>query len=622
MDLLHKIKNFKGLEGLSYPELNKLTDEIRKKIVNTITRNGGHLASSLGAVELTVAALRVFNPDEDVFLFDVGHQSYAYKILTDRLDKFDTIRKKDGISGFPRINESKYDFFSTGHSSTSISAALGYAKARDLSGKDNNVIAVIGDGSLLNGVAFEALNSVATTKTKIIVILNDNRMSINKRTGGMAEHLARLSTSNSYIKFKHYVKTGCNKIKYGKRFETVLNNMKSKIKYIFLPTNVFEEIGLHYWGPFDGHNIEQIERILQLAKKQQDSVIIHLVTKKGKGYKPAEDNPVKFHGVSPVKKTEASTSCNTVLKPWSEAVAETIEEIAVIDPKIYACTAAMKDGTKLSAFEEKYPDRFIDVGISEEHMLVYAAGLAAGGLKPVVCIYSTFLQRAADQIVHDIALQKLPVLICVDRAGLVGEDGETHHGVFDVNWFKSVPNMTILAPRDIDNMKAAIKEWSVKPRPMIVRYPRGKAMTTIASNSDTKAKDIFKADILRNGKDICFISFGSTINLTLNAAELLSSEKGINATVVDIKALKPIDYETIDTLLSEHKLFVSVEEDPLNGGISEDLLLHLNSKGYKGNFEALALPDKFIPHATHDEQWQDCGFTEENILRICNKYGY
>lgn len=623
MSLLETIGSFRKINELSQEQLIYLAAELRTKIITTITRNGGHLASSLGAVELTIALLRVFNPDRDVVIFDVGHQSYAYKLLTDRLDRFNTIRTKNGISGFPRISESKYDFFSTGHSSTSISAALGYAKARDIQKKSNDVIAVIGDGALLNGVAFEALNCIDTTKSKVIIVLNDNRMSINNRTGGMAKHLAELSANPLYNKIKNYIKYKCRSFNNGDQLSDFLDSLKGKIKSLLIPTNVFEEIGINYWGPFDGHDIDLLEHIFSLAQKYDKSVIIHIVTTKGKGYAPAEENPVAYHGISASHKKQAPI-VKDFQKPWSVATADSLEYIASIDPKVFVCTAAMKAGTKLSHFEKKYPSQFIDVGISEEHMLIFAAGLSAGGVKPVVCIYSTFLQRAADQVVHDICLQNLPVLICVDRAGLVGADGETHHGMFDVAWFKSVPNMHIFAPRDVMSLNKAICDWQQAPYPLIIRYPRGKGYLSVQRNNDinTSHRSKFEAEILRKGKKICLVSYGSTIPLALESAEILKKDRNIDVTVVDLRYLKPLDFESISNLSLQHDLFVFIEETPEYGCVGSDIIRKLYESNYKGRCKEICVPDEFIPHASTEEQWVKCGLTVTNIIKMCDEYGY
>ncbi|MEG1502022.1 MAG: 1-deoxy-D-xylulose-5-phosphate synthase [Synergistaceae bacterium] len=619
MSLLEKVGSFRNLYKLSNNELCILATEIRAKILNVILKNGGHLASSLGTVELTLALLRVFNPNKDKIIFDVGHQAYSYKILTDRLFAFSTIRQKGGISGFPRINESPYDFFTTGHSSTSISAALGYCKARDIKGEKNDVIAVIGDGALLNGVAFEALNNIDTAKTKVIIVLNDNRMSIGQRTGGMAKHLAQLSANPIYIKIKDCVKDSCHKFNYGNKLEKTLDKVKSKIKSLILPTNVFEEIGINYWGPFDGHNIEQLESVFNLAKQYNNSVIIHVITKKGKGYVPSEENPTKYHGVSSM---QIATKPKENIISWSSATAGCLEKIAEKDSDLFVCTAAMADGTKLTNFEKRFPTRFLDVGISEEHLLIFSAGLAAGGLKPVVCIYSTFLQRAADQLVHDICIPNLPVLICIDRAGLVGEDGETHHGVFDLSWFKSVPNITIFSPRDIIDLNFILMNWASNPYPLIVRYTKGNAPKSILRKNNVVLNniDIFKSEILEEGNEICIISLGSLIPVIIEAHHELKLKHNCLVTLLDLRFIKPLDMATILSLSKRHKFFIVLEESIKTGGIGEEISSNLLENGYKGKVATLAIPDKFISHATKKEQLEECKLTCKNIIKLCEEY--
>ncbi|MCF0248197.1 MAG: 1-deoxy-D-xylulose-5-phosphate synthase, partial [Synergistes sp.] len=546
MSLLESVNDFRGLHSLNDEQLSELCGELRSNILDVTLENGGHLASSLGAVELTVALLRVFDPDSDKIIFDVGHQSYAYKILTERRERFATLRQKDGIAGFPRMSESKYDFFTTGHSSTSISAASGYAKARDLRGENHEVVAVIGDGALLNGVAFEALNSIAALKTKVIIVLNDNKMSINPRVGGMASHLAKLAVNPTYKKLKDYVKGQCATMKNGKNIKSSISRVKMKLKSLLLPTNVFEELKISYWGPFDGHNITEMEEIFRFARIHDESVIIHVMTAKGKGCPQTEKHPAFFHGIGP--KTDinaADTPSSSIGRSWSAAMANVLCGAAREDPSITVCTAAMKEGTKLEAFEKEFPSRFYDTGIAEEHTLIYAAGLAAAGMKPAVCIYSTFLQRAADQIVHDICLSKLPVLLGIDRAGLVGEDGETHHGILDTAWLRAIPNMTSAAPRDAVDLEFFVREWRKRALPLAVRYPRGKAAESLCRVNDTPAP-WGKLEVLSNGSEICLIGVGSTVDLMLKSAENIEKVSGIRPTVVDLRFIKPLDYEGLD----------------------------------------------------------------------------
>ncbi len=608
MSLLEFVKDFRGVKVLDSSRLPELCSELREKILDVTLRNGGHLASSLGAVELNVALLKVFNPEEDKIIFDVGHQSYAYKILTGRSESFNTLRQKGGIAGFPRRDESLYDAFTTGHSSTSISAAMGFAKARDVSGKKYNVIAVIGDGALLNGVSFEALNNIEPNASKVIIILNDNRMSINPRVGGMANHLARLAVNDTYKKFKNYVKHRSENSDY----RPTLENWKNKLKAMLLPANVFEQFGISYWGPFDGHNTEELTEVLELAKRYDKSLVIHVVTKKGKGCKEAEENPAYFHGIGA---NSSLTPTKGGKRSWSLAVAEYLEELAEGDDKIFALTAAMQDGTKLGNFAKKFPKRFADVGIAEEHMLVYAAGLAAGGMKPAVCIYSTFLQRAADQVMHDICIPNLPVLLCLDRAGLVGNDGETHHGLLDIAWLKALPNMTIAAPRDENELKLMLKGWAEKSIPMAVRYPRGEIPALLC---DLPHAEWGRLQVIENGKDVLLLAVGNTLPLMLETAEKLK-EKNIEACVVDLRFIKPLDEDGLMALLSKFRIAVTAEDAVLCGGVGQEIAAMVAKNKIACNVINIGVPDKFISHANTAEQWEECGMTADNIVKLVNE---
>jgi len=615
--MLGSIKDFRGLKGLTYDELNKLSSEIRETILRVTLKNGGHLASSLGAVELTVALLRAFDPQRDKIIFDVGHQSYAYKILTGRLERFHTLRTKGGIAGFPRMNESPYDFFTTGHSSTSISAAMGYAKARDINGLNHEVVAVIGDGALLNGVSFEALNCVESTGTKVIIVLNDNKMSIRPRIGGIAGHLARLSVSPTYNKLKDFIKDQCHTIKRGDALEEALKTIKSKLKSLILPTNIFEEMGINYWGPFNGHDIEEMEEVFRLARYCKEPVLIHVLTKKGKGCREAENNAPFFHGIGPNTPLDAAKNHTAPSRPsWSEIMSGTLTEAASHDPRIVVCTAAMTDGTKLNGFAEKYPDRFFDVGISEEHMLTFAAGMAAGGMRPAVCIYSTFLQRAADQLMHDICLSKLPVIIGVDRAGLVGEDGETHHGLLDVPWFRTLPGITIAAPRAASDLRFFVNGWIERGIPMVVRYPRGKAPKNIlpADRTERVPAEWGKLEILARGKDVCLVGIGSTVELMLDAAEMLRIREGIVPTVADLRFIKPLDLDGLSEIMKEHSVVVTAEENYLNGGSGMAVSEYARMDHPGCRVINIAVPDRYISHAARSEQWAECGLTPEAVI--------
>ncbi len=622
MGLLESVKNFKGLSALSTTQIELLCAEIREKIIAVTLKNGGHLASSLGSVELTVALLRAFNPDKDKIIFDVGHQSYTYKILTDRLNSFETIRTKGGIAGFPRMDESRYDFFTTGHSSTSISAAMGYAKARDISSLSHDVVAVIGDGALLNGISFEALNCIESTDSKIIIVLNDNKMSINPRVGGVAGHLARLAVNPAYKKVKDFIKEQCRTMKRGESIESALGHIKSKLKSLLLPTNIFEEMDISYWGPFDGHNVQEMEEVFNLARDYDKSLIIHVITKKGKGCQAAEQHPAYFHGISPGSSLSApQPSSPLASRSWSAVMADTLINIAANDPKLVVCTAAMADGTNLNKFAAHYRNRFFDVGISEEHLFIYAAGMAAGGMKPVVCIYSTFLQRAADMIVHDICIPNLPVLIGIDRAGFVGEDGETHNGLLDVSWLRAIPNIVIAAPRDAAELTFFVNEWVKNPFTFAVRYPRGTAPQSISKSLPENAPAAWgRAELLRQGKEteILLIGIGSTVSLMLDVFDNLRTDKAQKTSVADLRFIKPIDFESIDNYLASAKIVIIAEEAYISGGIGEALASHCDVKGFSCKTICIGVPDRFVSHATRSEQWKECGLTMENIVRICD----
>ena len=471
MKQLDKINNFNDLKKLNLSEKKELANDIREFLIEKVSKNGGHLASNLGIVELTISLCDVFNFDQDKIVFDVGHQSYVYKILTGRKDKFDTLRKYKGLRGFPYKKESPYDYFETGHSSTSISATIGMARARDLQHQDYNIIAVIGDGAIASGMAFEAINDIGYNKTKLIIILNDNGMSISSNVGGLSSYLSRLSLNERYIKLKNKIKYCLDDTKIGTISINLLTRLKDGIRKTLVPSKYFEDMGLTYIGPIDGHNIKEIEKVLKRAKKIDGPVIIHTVTTKGKGYKFAEENPEKYHGVSAFDKEFGVLSSGKTT--YSTAFGKSLTNIAAHNKKVVAITAAMQDGVGLEKFAKKYPDRYFDVGISEEHAVTLAAGMSVSNLKPVFAVYSTFLQRGFDQIVHDVCMQNSPVIFAIDRAGLVGSDGETHQGIIDLSYLSIIPNMTIISPKCIPDLDILLK-WAVKQNfPIAIRYPRG-----------------------------------------------------------------------------------------------------------------------------------------------------
>ena len=615
--LIETVRDFRGLKRLDLAQMPKLSAEIRELIIDVTLRNGGHLGGSLGTVELCIALLRAFDPDRDKIIFDVGHQAYTYKILTDRLERFCTLRTKGGISGFPRRSESPYDFFDVGHSSTSISAALGYAKARDLTGQRHDVVAVIGDGALLNGLALEALNNVRSTESKVVIILNDNGMSISPGVGGMAEHLAKLSVNSNYKRFKQFIKDQCRIFQNGQHVEGLLERVKTKMKSLLLPTNVFEAMEINYWGPFDGHDIQEMEEIFELSKQYPSSLVIHVITKKGKGCHEAECFPATYHGVGGGTVLSNASTKNDKPKSddWSKTVANVLLDMAGKDHRIIACTAAMVEGTKLTEFRRRFPRRFFDVGIAEGHMFTFAAGLAAGGMRPVICVYSTFLQRAMDQLVHDICLQKLPVLICVDRAGLSGEDGETHQGLLDIAWGRSIPSLIMVSPRDQVDLTFMISEWLDRNHPVLIRYPKGEAPVAIMREESRIPAPWGRAEILQEGTSVCLVALGSTVALCLSASLECEKHNIPKPGLVDLRFASPIDFKTIDFLLEQYDALIVVEEGYLRGGIGEAIAARSGGNNFPCQVITLGVPDVYVPHATRQQQWESYGLTVDQVAQ-------
>ncbi len=598
--MLEKINSPKDLKKLNIEEKNKLAKEIREYILEVVSENGGHLASNLGVVELTIALHSVFNMPKDKIVWDVGHQSYVHKIITGRKEQFKTIRKFNGISGFPKINESEYDSFNTGHSSTSISAALGMARARDLKGKNNQVIAVIGDGALTGGMALEALNDTGFSQTKMTVILNDNEMSISKNIGGLNMFLSKLRTKKLYTKSNLSIKKIVNKIPIiGKPIVKVIQRIKRSIKQLIIPKMFFEDIGFTYLGPVDGHDIEQLENIMKLSKLIQGPVLIHVLTKKGKGYKIAEEKPDKFHATAPFDIQTGKTK-KEKKTDYSKIFGKKLVELAEKDDKIVAITASMKDGTGLSEFANKFPQRFFDIGIAEQHALTMAAGMAKEGMVPFVPIYSSFFQRAYDQVIHDIAIQNLPVIMCVDRAGVVGADGETHQGTLDMAFFRLVPNLTIMAPKDFKELEDMM-EFAIKlNKPVVIRYPRGGEDESVKFEKHEKIK-LGKAEILKEGQDISIIAIGKRVSSAIKLAKDYK-EKGINAEVINARFLKPFDIETLKKSIEKTKKVITLEDGTKINGLGtaiEELIVEENLQNIK--MEKQAWPDEFIKHGTVKE---------------------
>lgn len=592
-NILDKVNNPEDLKKLSIKEKEQLAKEIREKIINTVSITGGHLASNLGVTELTIALHSVFNTPKDKIVWDVGHQTYVHKILTGRKDKMDTLRQLGGISGFPKIKESEYDSFDTGHSSTSISVALGMARARDIEGKDNNVIAVIGDGALTGGMALEALNDAGNSKTKLIVILNDNEMSISKNVGGISQFLTKMRTRKFYKKSNNSIRKALEKVPtIGTPIIRLARRVKYSLKQLVLPNMFFEDLGFKYLGPVDGHDIERIEWILKLAKKEQEPVLVHVITKKGKGYKPAEENPDKFHATGSFE-IETGKPKKEKKKDYSAVFGEKLVELAKNNEKIVAITAAMTDGTGLKQFKEKYPDRFFDVGIAEQHAISLAAGMAKEGLKPVVPIYSSFYQRAYDQVIHDICIENMPVVMCVDRAGVVGNDGETHQGLLDLAFFNIVPNLKVMAPKDFEELEQMLEYAITLNSPVVIRYPRGGENEKVKFE---KHEEIIegKAEILKEGKDVSIIAIGKMVAKGMKIAEELEKQ-GKSVELINARFLKPFDKEKIIETITKTKNVITIEDASIIGGlgtkvkeiIAENKLQNVELKCY-------AYPDKFI----------------------------
>ncbi len=592
--ILENIDTPTGLKNLDYKDLYTLSDEIREYIIDIVSRNGGHLSSNLGTIELTIALHRVFNSPEDKIIWDVGHQCYTHKILTGRKESFKSIRTYKGISGFPKRSESEHDIFETGHSSTSISAALGLAKARDLEGEDYSVVAVIGDGSLGAGMAYEALNNAAGLNTNIIVILNDNKMSISRNVGGLSDYLGRLRTGKLYFKIKREMEYLLNKIPViGKPLYRAAFKIRDMLKYLVVKGIVFEQLGFKYLGPIDGHNIESLERIIKNARLYKNHpVIIHVVTKKGNGYNIAEKKPDKYHGIGPFFVETGEVKSNRNGKSYSTVFGEKIVELAKKDEKILAVTAAMPDGTELKDFAEKYADRFFDVGIAEQHATTFCSGLAAGGYKPVFAVYSTFLQRAYDQLLHDVCLQNLPVVFAVDRAGIVGSDGETHQGIFDISFLRSMPNICIMSPKSGIELENMLELAFTMNMPTAIRYPRGEA-----AKFDIEEKPVVygKGELLTEGKDAVIIAEGSMVKAAMEIYQSLM-ESNIELTVANIRFIKPLDKELLDYLYNLNIPIYTMEDNVLYGGLGGAILEYYSTKGECRHVKIFAHESGILEH--------------------------
>ena len=623
--MLETINSAEDLKRLNLNEKNILAQEIREYIIKIVSETGGHLASNLGVVELTIALHSVFNLPKDKIVWDVGHQTYVHKILTGRKEQLKTLRKLNGIAGFPKTSESKLDFFNTGHSSTSISAAMGMAKARDLKGEDGTVVAVIGDGALTGGMALEALNHVGSTKTKMIVVLNDNEMSISKNIGGINMLLSKLRVRKKYTISNEYGRKIVSKIPViGRTTVKIVRRVKRSIKQLILPKMTFEEIGFKYLGPVDGHNIRDMEELLSKAKYINGPVLIHVLTKKGKGYKYAEENPDKFHSTSSFD-IETGKPKKQKSKDYSSAFGEKLVNLAEKNEKIVAITASMKDGTGLKEFASKYPYRYFDVGIAEQHALTFAAGIAKEGMIPFIPIYSSFYQRGYDQIIHDICLQNLPVIMCVDRAGIVGNDGETHQGLLDMAFLNIVPNLTIMAPKDFEELGQMMEYAVTLNKPVAIRYPRGgEGEYKFSLHEEIKQG---KAEILRRGRDVTIIGIGKTVSDAMQVAEKLKKESNINASVINARFIKPLDKYNLINVGYNSKLIITIEDGTEMGGLGAEVKKFIAERRIKNvTVKSFAYPDKFIQHGSPKELEKIYGMDVENItnyikhnLKISNK---
>ena len=611
LDLPHDLKR------LSPQELEQLASEIREEIITTVAKTGGPLAPSLGAVDLAIALHAVLDSPRDKIVWDVGHQAYAHKILTGRHTVFRSLRQFGGISGFPRRDESPHDAFNTGHSSTSISAALGIAKARDLKGEDFTVVAVIGDGSLTGGMAFEALNHAGHLKTDLIVVLNDNEMSISPNVGALASYLARLRTEPRLLKLRQDIERILEGVpRIGKDLAESVRRLKGSVKYLVVPGMLFENLGFTYLGPLDGHDIQAIMRTVEDARAKGGPVLIHVVTKKGRGYPPAEADPRKFHGVGEFDVASGELLRSPGPPTYTQVFGETLAKLGSSDPRIVAITAAMPDGTGLDAFARLHPDRFFDVGIAEQHAVTLAAGLASQGFIPVAAIYSTFLQRAYDQIVHDVALQGLHVVFAVDRAGLVGEDGPTHHGAFDIAYLRSVPGMTVMAPADEVELVVMFSAALRMDGPVALRYPRAQGWGDAAFRPACPIEH-GKGVLVRDGDDVAIVAIGSMVYPSLQAAALLE-RRGISAAVVNARFAKPIDEELLLYVASRCGRVVAVEEGTPAGGFGSAVAQVIAQHGTTGQavaFRHLALPDAFVQHGPRDTLLAGCGLTPTHIAK-------
>ena len=617
--LLKNIHSPKDLKNLSTEKLTALAGEIREFIIDVVSSSGGHLASSLGSVELAVSLHHVFDMPRDAILWDVGHQSYTHKILTGRAEAFPSLRQLGGLSGFPSKDESPYDLFTSGHAATSISSALGVVCARELKKENGKVIAVIGDASLASGMALEALNHAGHLRKNLIIVLNDNELSISKSVGGLSRYLNKIMTNPVYNKVRKETQVLVKRIPFfGFKAYRAARKLEESIKGLLIPGMIFEELGLRYFGPIDGHDINGLINILHNVSSLHEPIMLHVVTKKGKGYKFAEDRPSFFHSAPPFDKNTGNPLSVSQDQTFTDIFGNKITELARHDKRIVAITAAMLDGTGLAKFSSEFPKKCFDTGIAEEHAVTFSAAMAKQGLKPFVCIYSTFLQRAYDQIIHDVALQNAPVVFCIDRAGLVGEDGPTHHGCFDIAYLRHVPNIVLMAPRDGLELEAMLDFAAKSQKTIAIRYPRGKAASHI-SGSSFRPIEMGKSELLREGRDAAIFAVGSMVQVAVKAADLLSSS-GIEVSVINARFIKPLDKEMIERITRHTKKIITLEEGVTSGGYGSGMLEFLERENIKDvKVEVLGLPDKFIEHGRREELFKKYHLTADEICETIKK---
>lgn len=611
--VLERIQKENDIKKLNGQELSVLADEIRTFLIEKISVTGGHLASNLGVVELTMAMHLAFDLPQDRMIWDVGHQAYTHKLLTGRKAGFDDLRKHGGMSGFPKRKESDCDAFDTGHSSTSISAGLGYVEAREILGEKHHVISVIGDGSLTGGMAYEALNNASHLNSNFIIVLNDNNMSISQNVGGMSKYLDSLRTADAYTGLKKGVESALKQVPVaGKPLVSHLKKTKSSIKQLFVPGMFFEDMGITYLGPIDGHDIKALYRTFEEAKKLNNAVLVHVITKKGKGYLPAEEFPSKFHGTGPFAIETGESLEKKKKDTYTDVFGKVMCDLAAKDSKVVAITAAMSDGTGLSEFSRRYKKRFFDVGIAEEHAVTFAAGLAAGGLKPVFAVYSSFLQRAYDQLIHDVALQNLPVVFAVDRAGIVGNDGETHQGIFDLSFLSSIPNMTIISPKNRWELADMIRYAIQYEAPIAIRYPRGTAYTGL---KEYRKPIAFKtSETIYEEDGIAIFSVGHMMEVAEKVRERLKAT-GYNCSLINSRFVKPIDEHILEEMAEEHTLFVTIEENVLSGGYGEKVQDYVMEQQLSVDVLKIGVPDEYVEHGNIDVLRKEIMLDEESIVK-------